>query len=327
MTSSTRTSSSRSTRSSRAFSRRAKSRRTARPISALTCRRRWPTRPSRSSTANSSCAPARTRFMKFTGAPGRPCMEYQIKRASGLARRTLCKPEQYREAVDDVRLLLEGKDNELADELEARMLKASEELRFEQAAKYRDLLKTVRALQRAPEDDGDARSRHRHLRLLPRGAALVAPPLHHARGAIVGRREFYWEDIPVEGFDPAEFLGAVLEQYYTIGLRAARDSRAGRLASRELLEEALSEARAARADTRPAAGQEARDDRPRREERQARLRPALPRHQARLVASSRNCRRRSSCPSCPRIGSSRSTSRTSRGRRTSPGWSFARTER
>ena len=45
------------------------------------------------------------------------------------------KQEQYREAVQDVKLLLEGRDKELADELEARMLKASEELRFEQAAK------------------------------------------------------------------------------------------------------------------------------------------------------------------------------------------------
>jgi excinuclease ABC subunit C len=36
-------------------------------------------------------------------------------------------------------------------------------------------------------------------------------------GRIIGRREFYWEDIPTEGFNPSQFLGQVWEQYYTIG--------------------------------------------------------------------------------------------------------------
>src|SRR6266540_277645 len=39
---------------------------------------------------------------------GRPCMEYQIKRCMGPCQKDLCKPDQYREAVDDVKLLLEG---------------------------------------------------------------------------------------------------------------------------------------------------------------------------------------------------------------------------
>ncbi len=46
---------------------------------------------------------------------GRPCMEYQIKRCMGPCQKDLCKPDQYREAVEDVKLLLEGKDKELAD--------------------------------------------------------------------------------------------------------------------------------------------------------------------------------------------------------------------
>src|SRR3712207_7769145 len=46
----------------------------------------------------------------------------------------------------DVRMFLEGKNRELADEYERRMLKASDEMRFELAAKYRDLRKTVLAV-------------------------------------------------------------------------------------------------------------------------------------------------------------------------------------
>ena len=33
-------------------------------------------------------------------------------------------------------------------------------------------------------------------------------------GNIVGRREFFWEDLPEDSFDPAEFLSDVLSQYY-----------------------------------------------------------------------------------------------------------------
>ena len=178
---------------------------------------------------------------------GRPCMEYQIKRCMGPCQRDLCKPDQYREAVEDVRLLLEGKDKELADELEARMLKASEELRFEQAAKYRDLLKTVRALSEhqkmmATLDlDVDIFGYYR------KGHQLSLHLFTMREGRVVGRREFYWEDIPVEGFDPAEFLGRVLEQYYTIGnyvplqIHVPVDWE-----SREALEEALSQNRGRR---------------------------------------------------------------------------------
>ncbi|HEY8460082.1 MAG TPA: excinuclease ABC subunit UvrC [Blastocatellia bacterium] len=178
---------------------------------------------------------------------GRPCMEYQIKRCMGPCQRDLCKPDQYREAVEDVRLLLEGKDKELADELEARMLKASEELRFEQAAKYRDLLKTVRALSEhqkmmATLDlDVDIFGYYR------KGHQLSLHLFTMREGRVVGRREFYWEDIPVEGFDPAEFLGRVLEQYYTIGNYVPLEIHVPvDWESREALEEALSQNRGRR---------------------------------------------------------------------------------
>jgi excinuclease ABC subunit C len=147
----------------------------------------------------------------------RPCMEYQIKRCLGPCQKDLCSPAEYREAVNDVRLLLEGKDRELAAELEARMLRASEELKFEQAAKWRDLLRTVRALgeqqkmMTMPDVDIDIFGYYRE------GPQLALQLFTMREGKIIGRREFYWEDVPVEGFNPSEFLGEVLGQYYTQG--------------------------------------------------------------------------------------------------------------
>ena len=172
---------------------------------------------------------------------GRPCMEYQIKRCAGPCQKDLCKPEQYREAANDVLLLLEGKDRELAENLEERMLKASAEMQFEMAAKYRDLLKTVRALSEHQkmmaknEQDIDIFGYYRE-------AHQLALHLFTMReGKIVGRREFYWEDVAVDNFDPAEFLGAVLEQYYTIGNYVPLEIHVPvDWPDRELLEEVLS---------------------------------------------------------------------------------------
>jgi excinuclease ABC subunit C len=60
-------------------------------------------------------------------------------------------------------------------------------------------------------------------------------------GRIVGRREFYWEDVSVDNFDPAEFLGSVLEQYYTIGNYVPLEIHVPvDWPDRELLEEVLS---------------------------------------------------------------------------------------
>jgi excinuclease ABC subunit C len=177
----------------------------------------------------------------------RPCMEYQIKRCAAPCQKDLCAPKEYAETVNDVRLLLEGKDKELADTLEARMLRASEELRFEQAAKYRDLLRTVRALREQqkmmtmPDQDVDIFGYYRE-------AHQLALQLFTMReGKIVGRREFYWEDVPVEDFNPGEFLGEVLEQYYTIGNYVPLEIHVPvDWEDRELLEQVLTEKRGKR---------------------------------------------------------------------------------
>src|SRR5437764_12889509 len=34
-------------------------------------------------------------------------------------------------------------------------------------------------------------------------------------GDIVGRREFFWEDLPEDDFNPGQFLSEVLGQYYS----------------------------------------------------------------------------------------------------------------
>jgi excinuclease ABC subunit C len=58
-------------------------------------------------------------------------------------------------------------------------------------------------------------------------------------GNIVGRREFFWEDLPEDEFDPAEFLSDVLSQYYASDYVPREIYVPVDFSDRELLEKAL----------------------------------------------------------------------------------------
>ncbi len=183
----------------------------------------------------------RTCDIEIDGKAPRPCLEYHIKRCLGPCVKGLCTPAQYQEAVRDVRLLLEGRNNELAGTLEERMTEASEEMRYEMAAKYRDLRKTVIKLSEqqkmatSPERDVDIFGYYRE------GARLALQLFTLREGQVVGRREFFWEDLPEDDFDPAPFLSEVLGQYYSSDYVPKEIYVSVDFDDRELLEKALTE--------------------------------------------------------------------------------------
>jgi excinuclease ABC subunit C len=79
----------------------------------------------------------------INGERGRPCLEYDIKRCLAPCVRELCSPEQYQVAVADTRLFLEGRNEELVEELRCRMSEASADERFERAAQLRDAIRVI----------------------------------------------------------------------------------------------------------------------------------------------------------------------------------------
>src|SRR6187551_1576329 len=82
----------------------------------------------------------------ITGQRPRPCLEYDIKRCIAPCVAEICTGEQYGVAVENTRLLLEGRTDELIDTLRDRMVGASVEQRFEEAAQLRDAMRTVQIL-------------------------------------------------------------------------------------------------------------------------------------------------------------------------------------
>jgi excinuclease ABC subunit C len=83
----------------------------------------------------------------ITGDRARPCLEYDIHRCIAPCVREICAPETYAMAVQDTRLFLEGRNDELIAQLRQRMADASAEERFEQAAQLRDALRTIETVQ------------------------------------------------------------------------------------------------------------------------------------------------------------------------------------
>ena len=209
------------------------------------------------------------------------------------------------------------------------MERASEEMRFELAAKYRDLRKTVLAVSEqqkmavSPDRDVDIFGYYRE------GARLALQLFTMREGKIVGRREFFWEDLRGDDRSTRRRSSARSPDAVLLDrLRAARDSRPRRLRRPRAFGEGSDGAQAggASASSTRSAG-EARDDRARREERADRVRATLPRPEARHGARARRVAGDSWSCRASRRASSRSTSRTSRARRTSRRWSSARTAR
>jgi excinuclease ABC subunit C len=176
----------------------------------------------------------------LTRAHPRPCLQYYIRRCHGPCVPGLTTDEKYAEAARDTKLFLEGRRHDLIGSLESRMLEASDTERFEQAAAYRDLLRTLSEIEErqkiaaAQGDDIDVLAWHAE-------PPLVAVNLFHLRGGrVVDRRDFYWEDLTE--FEPAEFLSSLLKQLY---LDAAYLPRAIHVPmdfeDREILEDILTE--------------------------------------------------------------------------------------
>jgi excinuclease ABC subunit C len=151
-------------------------------------------------------------FVDLTKTHVRPCLQFYIKRCLGPCVEGLTTDERYGEAVRDVRMFLEGRRHDLMKSIEERMMAAAAQERFEEAASYRDLLRTLEDIeerQRIASAQGDDTDVIGYYGEPP----LVAANVFHLRGGrIVDRREFYWEDL--EAFEPHEFVDSLLKQLY-----------------------------------------------------------------------------------------------------------------
>ncbi|KLN63280.1 excinuclease ABC subunit UvrC [Vibrio sp. VPAP30] len=77
----------------------------------------------------------------------RPCLMHQIGRCAAPCVSSVISDQDYEELVDLVRLFLQGKDQQVLSSLVEKMELASQSLRFEDAAKFRDQIQAIRRVQ------------------------------------------------------------------------------------------------------------------------------------------------------------------------------------
>ena len=76
----------------------------------------------------------------------RPCLNYHIRECKGICTGE-CDREEYMESVSEILEFLSGKDKKLIKKLTGMMQKCSDEMKYEEAARYRDHIASVKALE------------------------------------------------------------------------------------------------------------------------------------------------------------------------------------
>lgn len=141
----------------------------------------------------------------------RPCLNYYIGKCLGPCQGNVNK-DRYMKMVDEILLFLSGRKDELIDIIEHKMKKASGELDFEEAAKYRDQINSLNILHEKQkiistnEVDQDVIG-------MARGIEEVCIQVFFIRGGkILGREHFIVEDTFEE--DKKEIISSFIKQFY-----------------------------------------------------------------------------------------------------------------
>ena len=157
----------------------------------------------------------------ISGDRARPCLEYDIRRCIAPCVREICSEETYAVAVQDTRLFLEGRNDELVAQLRQRMGEAAAEERFEQAAQLRDALRTIETLQQRQQKMTGTSLGDRDAFGIKVGPAGAVVQVFQVRGGkVVERIELVSSglgarDSGIGGGSEDETLQAALEQFYT----------------------------------------------------------------------------------------------------------------
>ncbi len=140
----------------------------------------------------------------------RPCLQFQIGRCSAPCV-DLISREEYTRSVRRASMMLEGRSDELTNELTRGMEEASMNLDFEEAARLRDLVASIRTLQARQYVDGRAADLD-VLAIAMQGANACVVLMAFRDGRNLGTRAFFPK---TNGSDqPDEVLGAFVSQHY-----------------------------------------------------------------------------------------------------------------
>ena len=139
----------------------------------------------------------------------RPCLQYHMHYCEAPCV-GLVKAEKYRTYIDEVVQLFEGKHTPLLDTIQKKMEDAAEQLKFEQAARYRDQLTSIGKIQekqRMVTQRGDLDV----LGIAMEGNLACVQLLFIRGGRLLGRENYF---VNTEGDEAEIIMTEFIKQYY-----------------------------------------------------------------------------------------------------------------
>lgn len=146
----------------------------------------------------------------------RPCINFQLGRCTAPCVKKIT-PEEYMLDVRKTLNFLRGQNHELVDELKEKMLALSEEEKYEQAARWRDTLRSLNAiLEKQSVVDPEAKKNIDFITFCGDFRGTIIQFMHVRQGRVLGMRSQF-----IAGFDsadpkedPREWFVSIINQYY-----------------------------------------------------------------------------------------------------------------
>lgn len=142
----------------------------------------------------------------------RPCLYYHIKQCKAPCQGYITK-EEYQKSIEQVMEFLNGNYEIVAEQLRQKMQKASEDLAFEEAAEYRDLLESVQKLSQK-QKASDTNSIDRDIIAFATAQEEAVVQVFFIReGKMLGREHFYLNGIEKE--KRSAIMANFIKQFYS----------------------------------------------------------------------------------------------------------------
>lgn len=141
----------------------------------------------------------------------RPCLYYHIKQCNAPCQGYISQ-EDYKKQVDRLLDFLNGNHKEIMKELQEKMFQASENLDFEEAAQYRDLIQSVEKIGERQKITNQHREDKDIIAAAMDGGDAVTQVFFVRDGKLIGRDHFYMKTAP--GEDRKGVLSSFLKQFY-----------------------------------------------------------------------------------------------------------------
>ncbi len=142
----------------------------------------------------------------------RPCLNHHMKQCEAPCRGCV-DALRYQERFDQALDFLNGNITRITKDLEQKMFKASEDMEFEEAIKYRDLLESVRSIQQKQKIT-DSSGEDKDILALDKDEDEAVVQVFFVRnGKLIGREHFYMTH--VRDAEKPVILTEFVKQFYT----------------------------------------------------------------------------------------------------------------